>query len=75
MKLANKTNTEVYYSIGYTGTGDCGNIAAQTTTDLPFYDNRSGVTVSMAPVGGKSFSLEVPESGEGNTVTIAMFFS
>ena len=75
MKLSNGTNEELYYDIRTGSMADCGKLVPQGSTDLPAYDNKSDVTVSMLPTDGKSIELNVPQTGEGKTVTLAMFFS
>ena len=74
MKLSNQTNQELYYDIRTGSMADCGNLKAQSAKDVG-YDNKSNVTVNMGPTGGKTIELTVAETGEGHTVTLAMFFS
>ncbi len=75
MKLTNGTNEELYYDIRTGSMADCGNLAPQDSHELVAYDNKSDVTVSMGPTGGKTIQLSVPQTGVGHTVTLAMFFS
>jgi hypothetical protein len=72
---------EVFYGISDANSGDCGNISAGQTTDLSSYDNQQNVTVTFSAVGavapppGEStpFSVTIPQSGTGMTVTIGLY--
>lgn len=79
MKLCNNTPNAAYYSLSYTNNASCGNIAAKEAIDLHFYDNKQNVKVSFVAVGKappgevNPFSVTIPKSGKGMTVTIGLF--
>lgn len=80
MKLFNNTPMNTFYSISDGTSADCGNIPANQTVDLPYYDNQAKVTVSFAAQGAKTppgestpFSTTIPESGTGMAVTIGLY--
>lgn len=81
MKLNNNTPMEAFYGISGGGSADCGNIPANDSTDLPFYDNQQSVVVTFTAVGTTPpppnettpFSVTIPKSGTGTTVTIGLF--
>ena len=70
---------EAFYGISGGNSADCGNIPANQTADLPFYDNQQNVVVTFSAVGtappGEStpFSVTIPNSGTGTTVTIGLY--
>jgi hypothetical protein len=69
MKLINETGQDVYYSISFPGSGDCGTIATDGVVDLPYYDNQQNVVVSFFPTGSTtSFGITVDNSGTGQQV-------
>ena len=81
MKLFNNTPMEAFYSIAGAGSADCGNIPANQTADLPWYDDKQDVTVTFTAVGktpppaGETtpFSVTIPASGTGTAVTIGIY--
>lgn len=81
MKLFNNTPMEAFYGIAGAGSADCGNIPANQTADLPWYDNKQNVTVTFSAVGTQPpppgettpFSVTIPSSGTGTTVTIGLY--
>jgi hypothetical protein len=80
MKLYNNTPMETFYGISDGTSADCGNIAANQTTDLPYYDNKQNVNVSFSAVGANTppgestpYSVTVPKTGTGMTVTIGLY--
>jgi len=81
MKLYNHTPMEAFYGISGAGSADCGNIPANQTTDLPWYDNKQNVNVTFSAVGAQApppgettpFSVTIPQTGTGMTVTIGLY--
>jgi hypothetical protein len=81
MKLYNNTPMEAFYGISDGTSADCGNIPANQTTDLPYYNNKTNVTVTFTAVGttpppsGETtpFSATIPATGTGMTVTIGLY--
>jgi hypothetical protein len=80
MKLSNNTPTAAFYGIHGGGSGDCGNIPANGSVDLPWYDNKQNVTINLSAVVPKTppgdvaaFSVMIPKSGKGMTVTFGLF--
>ncbi len=81
MKLFNNTPMETFYGISDANSGDCGNISASQTADVSSYDNQQNVTVTFSAVGatnpppGEStpFSVTIPQTGTGMTVTIGLY--
>jgi hypothetical protein len=79
MTLFNNTPMETYYGITDQSGGDCGTINANQTVDLPAYDNKPSVTVKFVAVGKAApgeyppFSVMIPDTGTGTTVTIGLY--
>ena len=80
MTLLNNTPMEVFYGISDGTSADCGNIAANQSTDLPSYDNQPQVNVTFAAVGANTpsgestpFSVTIPSTGTGMAVTIGLY--
>jgi len=80
MKLSNNTPTAAFYGIHGGGSGDCGNIPAHGSVDLPWYDNKQNVTINLHAVVPHTppgefgpFSVTIPKSGKGMTVTFGIF--
>lgn len=79
MKLYNNTPNAAFYSVSYGNAAGCGYIAANQTIDFPYYDNQQNVKVSIVATGKappgevNPFSITIPKSGKGMTVTIGMF--
>ena len=79
MKIFNNTSDEVHYDISMTGVGDCGNLNAGATADWPQYDNSSNVEVGFVampvsqPPNVTPFTITIPESGTGMSVTIGIY--
>jgi hypothetical protein len=80
MKLSNNTPTAAYYGIHGGGSSNCGNIPAHGSVDLPWYDNKQNVTVGLHAVVPNTppgeigpFSITIPKSGKGMTVTFGLF--
>lgn len=73
MRIVNETGQEVFYSIGYPGSADCGTIDVDGYVDLPAYDNQPVVNVSLSPASGNNvFVIAVPSSGTGQQVEMAV---
>jgi hypothetical protein len=80
MKIINNTPTNAFYGIWGGGSADCGNIPANGSADRPWYDNKQNVRINLsavvrnAPPGEvQAFSVTIPKSGKGNTVTFGLF--
>ena len=80
MTLYNNTPMQTFYGISDGTSADCGNIPANQTTDLPYYDNKPSVNVTFAAVGANTpsgestpFSVTIPATGTGMTVTIGLY--
>ena len=79
MKLFNNTPMQAYYGITDASGGDCGTIEPNQTADLPSYDNKPKVTVKFVAVGKAPpneyppFSVTIPQSGTGASVTIGLY--
>lgn len=74
MKLYNNTSDQVEYTISSATSDNCGSIDAGQTADEPFFDNMKGVTVYFSTTSGNPFNVTIPESNEGMTVTVGMYF-
>jgi hypothetical protein len=79
MKLYNNTPDQANYGITDGTSVDCGTLKPNETTDLPYYDKKAKVTVKFVAAGKSQpneyppFSVTIPESGTGTTVTIGLF--
>ena len=79
MTLLNNTPMQAYYGITSQNGGDCGTLDANQSTDLPSYDNQPSVTVKFVAVGKAPpnefppFSVTIPETGTGTSVTIGLY--
>jgi hypothetical protein len=79
MKLLNNTPNPAFYGISSSGMGDCGSLDPNQTADWPAYDNQTNVSVSFRsnatspPNEYPPFSVTIPESGTGTTVTIGLY--
>jgi hypothetical protein len=81
MKLFNNTPMEAFYGISDGTSADCGNIPANQTADLPYYDNKPKVNVTFTAVGATPppsgettpFSVTIPATGTGTAVTIGLY--
>lgn len=80
MKLYNNTPMAAFYGISDGTSADCGNIPANQTTDLPYYDNKQTVDVTFSAVGANTppgestpFSVTIPKTVTGMTVTIGLY--
>jgi len=74
MKLYNNTSDEALYTISTSASDSCGTIDPGQTADEPTYDNTSGVTVYFSNNSGGPFNLTIPETNEGMTVTVGIYF-
>ena len=79
MNIVNNTPIELFYGLNSANSGDCGTIDAGGTADWPAYDNQDNVTVSFAaypasdPPQITPFTITIPESGTGMSVTIGIY--
>lgn len=78
MKIYNNTQNEIGYTISSPGDADCGTIQAQQTADFPYLDNTDNVSLGFValppePRGVAPYSVTIPQSGEGMTVTIGLY--
>jgi hypothetical protein len=74
MKLYNNTSDEVMYTISTSSSDSWGNIDPGQTADEPDYDNTSGVSVYFSNNSGEPFSITIPETNEGMSVTVGIYF-
>ena len=78
MRLLNSTENDIFYGISGGGSADCGEIASQQYTDLPFYDNQPSVNVlfqALPPIPNQvsPFVVNIPETNTGMAVTIGLY--
>lgn len=80
MKLVNNTPIEAFYGIHGGGGGDCGTIPANGNVSLPWYDNKDDVIIYLSAIVPKTppgesgpFSITIPKSKKGMTVTMGLF--
>ncbi|HEX4629569.1 MAG TPA: hypothetical protein VH188_01260 [Chthoniobacterales bacterium] len=79
MTLYNNTPTPAQYGISDGTSVDCGTLKPNETTELPYYDKKPKVTVKFVAVGKAQpnqyppFSVTIPQSGKGTSVTIGLF--
>ena len=79
MTLFNNTPNQAFFGIGDSSGGDCGTLDPSQTADWPTYDNKTNVTVTFVATGNAApnefppFSVTIPESGTGTTVTIGLY--
>jgi hypothetical protein len=79
MKLFNNTPNIANYDISYENDAECGSIAANATIDMAGLDNQKNVKISFyaagkAPPGETApFSMTIPDSGTGMSVTIGLY--
>lgn len=79
MTILNNTPNLTYYGITAGTQDDSGNIEPNQSVDLPAYDNQPQVTVKIVAVGKSMpneyppFSVTIPQSGTGTTVTIGLY--
>lgn len=77
MTLYNNTPNQAFYGIGTDNGGDCGTLDPNQTADWPSYDKTANVTVTFQANSGPGsyppFTVTIPESGTGTTVTIGMY--
>lgn len=69
MKIFNKTNSTVFYTIDAPGIGDCGTIGPNGFVDWPQYDKYPSVQVSCTPKDPPSFLTSAP-----GTANVALSF-
>ena len=79
MTLFNHTPNPAFYGISSSNMGDCGTLDPHGTADWPGYDNQPNVSVSfrsntqVGPNEYPPFSVIIPDSGTGTTVTIGLY--
>ena len=79
MTILNNTPNPAFYGIGSSSMGDCGSLDPNQSADWPSYDNQTDVTVSIrsntksSPNEYPPFSVTIPDSGTGTTVTIGLY--
>lgn len=74
MQIVNETNTAVWYTIACASASDCGNIPVDGMADLPAYDNQTDINVTISPVPGPVFILDVGTTTTGEQVEMALTF-
>jgi hypothetical protein len=75
MKVFNNTADKVEYILTSSTLEHAGWVEAGQTADEPSFDNQQGVTASLTNgSGGDAFNITIPESKEGMTVTIGIYF-
>jgi len=74
MKLFNNTSDEVQYTVSTSSSDSCGNIDPGQTADEPTYDNTPGVSVYFSTISGDAFAVTIPQTNEGMTVTVGIYF-
>jgi hypothetical protein len=74
MKIWNNTSNEILYTISTEQSDSCGTIDPGQTADEPAYDDTQNVTVYFSNNAGGPFDVTIPNSGEGMTVTVGIFF-
>ena len=79
MKVYNNTQNDIYYDTKVSsGGGDCGTIEAQQTQEIG-YDDTDSVTVHLMAStqepqdGVPPFTVTIPQSKTGMTVTIGLY--
>jgi hypothetical protein len=79
MTLYNNTAMEAYYGVSFGNSFDCGTIPAQQTLENAAWDNQPSLKVVFSAIEGASsssgnpFSVMVPQTGTGMTVTIGLY--
>jgi hypothetical protein len=74
MQLFNNTSNEALYTISAGSSDSCGTIDPGETAEEPNYDNTQNVSVYFSNNNGGPFSITIPNSGEGMTVTVGIYF-
>jgi hypothetical protein len=78
MKIQNNTPNPAHYGISNNDQGTCGHLAPNQTLDIRGWDNQQNVSVRFiadgaAPDGVNPFSVTIPNTGTGMTVTIGLY--
>jgi hypothetical protein len=79
MNLYNNTPMEAYYEVSYGNGFNCGTIPAQQNLANPAWDNQPTVKVVFSsmegtpPSNGNPFSVNIPNTGTGMSVTIGLY--
>jgi hypothetical protein len=75
MKVFNNTSDEVEYMMTSLNLEHNGTVEAGQTADEPDFDNQQSVTASFYNAsGGSAFNIIIPDSNEGMTVTVGLYF-
>ena len=74
MQLYNNTSNEVLYTISAGSSDSCGTIDPGQTASEPSYDNTQNVSVFFSNNSGGPFSVTIPNTGEGMSVTVGIYF-
>jgi hypothetical protein len=75
MEIYNNTGDEVVYNVSSSTIDDSGTLdPGETSDDDPAYDNQQNATVTFATTSGNTFGINIPESKEGMTVTVGVYF-
>jgi hypothetical protein len=75
MNIYNNTNDELQYLITNSTLEHDGTAEPGQTADEPDFDNQQGVTATFNNAAGSTaFSILIPESKEGMTVTVGIYF-
>lgn len=75
MEVFNNTSTEVEYLLISATLNHSGTLAPGDTADEPDFDNQQNVTASFTAASGSNiFEVIIPQSTEGQTVTIGLSF-
>ena len=74
MQLVNESGQQVEYTITDGTSVDCGTIDIDGLVDLPYYDNKSNVTVDFGPTAAPDdvFIINVGTTTTGQQVEMAL---
>ena len=75
MNVFNNTSDELQYLITSSTLEHDGTVEPGQTADEPDFDNLQGVTATFNNAAGSTaFNILIPESKEGMTVTVGVYF-
>jgi hypothetical protein len=75
MKIFNNTSDGLQYLIQSSTLEHDNSVGPGETADEPDFDNNQGVTASFYnSSGSNTFDITIPESKEGMTVTVGVYF-
>ena len=75
MKVFNNTSDELQYFITSSTLEHDGTVQPGQTANEPDFDNQQGVTANFSNGSGSTaFNIIIPESKEGMTVTVGIYF-